>query len=77
MTRKLGTESRNAAILSLRFVRYRFSIMLCAVFLIGLEGGGESASSPSSSEGEDLRFWFRVFWREGEGEREHDGDGRS
>lgn len=35
ITRSEGTESRSTAILSLRFVRYRFSIMLCAVFLIG------------------------------------------
>lgn len=34
-TRKLGTLSRSAAILSFKFVLYRFSIMLWAVFLTG------------------------------------------
>jgi hypothetical protein len=46
--------SRKAAILSLRFVRYLFSIMLCAVFFGGppfslLPDGTESRSSSSSS----------------------------
>jgi hypothetical protein len=35
-TLKLGTLSLSAAILSFKFVRYRFSIMLCAVFFNGL-----------------------------------------
>ena len=56
-TRKLGTLSLSAAILSFRFVRYRFSIMLWAVFLTGgwrlfpfVADGGDWKSSSSSSE---------------------------
>lgn len=75
ITRNEGTESRSAAILSLRFVRYRFSIMLCAVFLTGLAlpdvGGGESSPSSSSST-LDLRF--RLFMPEDSGEEEDEGE---
>lgn len=63
MTLNEGTESRSAAILSLRFVRYRFSIILCAVFLTGgqrpLAGSGLSSSSSSSST-LDFRLRFPV-----------------
>lgn len=74
MTRRLGTESRSAAILSLRFVRYRFSIMLCAVFLTGcplrVVGGGLSSSSSSSTL--DLRL--RLFSHGSGEEAEELGD---
>lgn len=69
-----GTESRSAAILSLRFVRYRFSIMLCAVFLTGghrsFVGSGLSSSSSSSSM---LDFLLRFPVGSGD-DGEDDGD---
>src|SRR5215469_8439063 len=55
ITRRLGTLSRRAAILSLRLVRYLFSIMLCAVFLIGCFDDGLSLASSST---DDLRFFL-------------------
>jgi len=56
----IDSLSRRAAILSLRLVRYRFSIMLCAVFFGGwplsfLPDGAASRSSSSSSS-DDFRF---------------------
>src|SRR5690242_287854 len=58
MTRRLGTLSRNAAILSFRLVRYRFSIMLCAVFLGGCEPPFllDDTSSKSSVSSVDFLF---------------------
>lgn len=46
--------SRRAAILSLRFVLYRFSIMLCAVFF----GGWPFSGLPSGSSESDGDFLF-------------------
>ena len=57
MIRKLGTLSLRAAILSLRFVRYLFSIMLCAVFLTGWS----ASSSSSSISAEDFLFLRTPF----------------
>lgn len=48
ITRRAGTLSRRAAILSFRLVRYRFSIMLCAVFL-GPRAGLETVVEGDSS----------------------------
>jgi len=81
MTLKLGTESLSAAILSLRFVRYLFSIMLCAVFLTGgcfpeafcsRSSCGEHSSSEISST-EDFRFRHLVSRASGE-DAEDGGD---
>lgn len=67
VARRLGTLCFNSAILSFKFVRYRFSIMLWAVFFgAGRAGGGvgvsgvSDSSSSSSVSGEDLRFFDRV-----------------
>ncbi len=68
-TRRLGTLSRRAAILSLRFVRYLFSIMLCAVFFTGgcRRGGAafvdeELDDEPDEEDEEDFRFrWLLSF----------------
>lgn len=66
--RREGTESRNAVILSLRLVRYRFSIMLCAVFFGACrreDGGGEDEDSSSSSDADEC-----LCLREGSGDED-------
>ena len=59
MMRSDGTLSRRAAILSLRLVLYRFSIMLCAVFFTGWSSS--SSSSSSSTSADDLRFLLLIL----------------
>lgn len=65
-TRRLGTLSRSAAILSFKLVLYRFSIILCAVFLTGCWLSSSSSSSRSSKSAEDLRLRLPGFDGSGE-----------
>lgn len=68
-TRKVGMLSRSAAILWFKFVRYRFSIILCVV-LCGEMCPLLSRVDESNSElSDDLRFWdLRVSSGSGEGD---------